>query len=93
MDKEPQQEASTLAGWMPTSEWAVAHAGRFFPTKASLDWFIKQHRRELIETDALIPREGRAGSLVSIDRFPKVALAIFKRRALEKDGSPHRVAA
>lgn len=84
----PQQpvpvEASALAGYMTLSEWVDRHAGPFFETKASVDWFVKRHRRELIEADALIPREGRAGSLVSLERFPRAVVAIFKRRALEK---------
>lgn len=86
-------EASPLAGYMTLTEWVDRHAGPFFETKASVDWFVKRNRRELIEADALIPREGRAGSLVSLEKFPKIVVAIFKRRALEKAGEADRQAA
>jgi hypothetical protein len=47
--------------------WGIGsnhHAGPFFETRSSLDWFIKRNRRELVEIGALIPREGRSGSLI-----------------------------
>jgi len=60
------------------------HAGPFFETRSSLDWFIKRNRRELVEIGALIPREGRSGSLISVERFPKAVVDILRRRALSK---------
>ena len=86
----PQQRAETsaLAGYMTLTEWVQLHAGPFFETRSSVEWFVKQNRRELIEADALLPREGRAGSLVSIEKFPKSVIGILKRKALEKSGEP-----
>lgn len=84
MESQAQQQVSTLAGWMPLAEWVETHGGAMFGTKASVDWFVKRNRRELIEADALLPREGRAGSLVSVEKFPQVVVGIFKRRALQK---------
>ena len=60
------------------------HAGPFFETRSSLDWFIKRNRRELVEIGALIPREGRSGSLISVESFPKAVVDILRRRALSK---------
>ncbi len=81
-----QQPAPALAGYMQFSEWVSKHAGAVFGTKSAADWFVRQHRRELIEANALLPREGRAGSLVDIDKFPRAVIKILKRRALEKTG-------
>lgn len=93
MDAQQQPaEASALAGYMTLGEWVDRHAGPFFESKSSVDWFVKRNRRELIEADALIPREGRAGSLVHLEKFPQAVLGILKRRALEKD-TPQPIAA
>jgi hypothetical protein len=73
-----------LSGYTSVGDWQDRYAGPFFETRSSLDWFIKRNRRELVETGALIPREGRSGSLVSIEKFPKAVITILKRRALDK---------
>lgn len=95
MDNAQQQQpaqVSELAGYTSVGDWLDRHAGPFFETRSSLDWFIKRNRRELIEVGALIPREGRSGSLVSIEVFPRAVIKILKRRALEK-ADPTSVAA
>jgi len=74
---------SDLAGYETVSDW-LPHAAPFFQTKSAFDWFVRRHRRELVESGALIPREGRSGSLVLPDRMAKVVVAIHKRRALGK---------
>ena len=38
-----------------------------FPTKASLDWFIRKHRHSLIKNKALVYPTGR--KLISPERF------------------------
>jgi hypothetical protein len=73
-----------LAGYMSVGDWLDRNAGAFFETRSSLDWFIKRHRRELVESGALIPREGRSGSLVDTEEFPKAVVRILRRRALGK---------
>ena len=87
MENAQQQQpaqVSELAGYTSVGEWLDRHAGPFFETRSSLDWFIKRHRRELIEAGALIPREGRSGSLIEPDKFGHAVIDILKRRALEK---------
>ena len=80
----PAAETSALAGYITAVEWADRYAGSVFPTRSSLDWFIKHNRRELIEAGALIPRHGRSGSLVSSEAFPRAVIEILRRRALAK---------
>lgn len=94
MEQQQQQSApSELAAYTSVGDWLDRHAGPFFETRSSLDWFIKRHRRELIEVGALIPREGRSGSLVSIEEFPRAVIKILRRRALEKPAPERQVAA
>jgi len=88
MDVQHQQQdtepASALSDYTSAGNWLDHYAGPFFETRSSLDWFIKRNRRELVECGALLPREGRRGSLVSIGKFPQAVLSILRRRALEK---------
>ena len=86
METQQQEQAAPadLAGYASVGDWIDRFAGPFFDTRSSLDWFIKRNRREFVEDGALIPREGRSGSLVSLDRFPKAVIRILKRRALDK---------
>jgi hypothetical protein len=83
MSQEHNGPASELAGYTTVGDWLDRYAGPFFPTRSSVDWFIKRNRRELVERGALIPREGRSGSLVSIERMPQALIEILKRRALD----------
>jgi len=93
MDKQQQPaQGSALAGYETLTEWVGKRAGPFFGTKSAVDWFVKQHRRELIEAGAFIPREGRAGSLVEVEKFSRAVIEILKRRALEKTASGHSAA-
>ena len=70
-----------LQSYVSVGEFLDRHAGAFFQTRSSLDWFIKRHREELVEIGALIPRAGRSGSLVSTEQFPKAVITILKREA------------
>ena len=84
MDPETHEMPADLADYTTVGDWLDRHAGPFFETRSSLDWFLKRNRRELVEIGALITREGRSGSLVSIERFPKAVVDILRRRALSK---------
>jgi len=55
------------------------HAGPFFETRSSLDWFIKRNRRELVEIGAYV-----AGTNPSADRALKLwpALEAFLQQDL-----------
>lgn len=84
---QPQQQSApppVLADYMTVTDWLERFAGPFFATKASFDWFLKRHRQELVEGGALIPRGGRAGSIVLPPKLSEMVLEIQKREALEK---------
>lgn len=77
-------QAIDLAAYVRARDWLDRHPNNpIFRTYSSLEWFIKRHRRELIEDGALITRSGRAGSLVHDDRFPKTTVKILRRESLE----------
>ena len=84
---EHDPPGSDLGAYTGVGDWLDRYAGPFLETRSSLDWFIKRNRRELVEYGALIPREGRSGSLLSIERFPKAVIKILKRRALERSAT------
>jgi hypothetical protein len=91
MDKH-NGPASELAGYRTVGDWLDHYAGPFFSTRSSFEWLVKRNRDELVEVGALIPRQGRSGSLVSVERMPKAVLEILKRRALaeRKDATAER---
>lgn len=88
MTLHPQEPAipmpANLTDYMSTGDWLDQHAGPFFDTRASFEWFVKRNRRELVERGALIPRAGRAGSLVSVSRMATAVVDILRRKALER---------
>jgi hypothetical protein len=63
-------------------DWQEKHGGAVFPTYSSLDFFLRKHRKEMIERGALITRKGRAGTLVA-PTFGKIAVEILHREALD----------
>jgi hypothetical protein len=78
---EAERDTPDLSEYASVGDWQDRYAGPFFSTRSSLDWFIRHHRDELVEMGALIPRAGRAGSLVSTREFPKAVITILRRRA------------
>ncbi|MBI3041554.1 MAG: hypothetical protein HYY78_01855 [Betaproteobacteria bacterium] len=84
MERTDAPAPDELAGYINVADWLDRHAGPFFETRSSLDWFIKRNRLELVERGALLPREGRSGSLLSVEKFPKAVVEILRRRALDK---------
>jgi hypothetical protein len=76
--------AVDLQQYLQVGDWLDHHPNPFFPTRSALDWFIKNHREELIACDALIPRAGRNGSLLDRERFPQAVVDIHRREAQER---------
>jgi hypothetical protein len=75
------EHVSDPAQWKTLREYIDSGAaGRLFPSFSSLEWFVRQHRAELIQRNVYVPRAGRAGSLVA-PAFGAVALEIFRRAA------------
>jgi len=79
-------EAPNLCSYQSVADWRERNAGPFFPSRASLDWFIKLHRSELVERGALIPGRGRGASLVEPVIFARAVVEIFSKQAREDAG-------
>lgn len=61
-------------------DWVSEHGGDLFPTAGSFEWFVRQHRRELIESGELIVRRGPGGTLVG-PNFSRLAVEIMQRES------------
>ena len=73
-----------LKSLMPSEQWREREAPHVFPTKSSLEWFGRQHRDRLVRSGALLPRLGRAGSLVDPARMSAEVLAILAEQARKR---------
>jgi hypothetical protein len=84
---ESEKGHSELSEYVAVSEWLDREdAGPFFPNPSSLQWFIKMNRATLVATGALIPRAGRAGSLLHRSRFPEQVIAVHRLQAQKRVG-------
>lgn len=72
-----------LTDFVQKYKWvAEGRGGSIFKTDSALEFFIKQHRDELVESGELILGSGRQVTLIGKD-FDKVVLKI-KRRISEE---------
>jgi hypothetical protein len=78
------RKPTQLADYASVAEFFDQFAGPFFENRGAIDWFIKTHRRELVRRGALLPREGRNGSLVECAIFQRAVVEILKRRAVAR---------
>jgi hypothetical protein len=65
----------------PIQDWYEFHkeqGGKVFPTFASLQWFVRQHRDSLVDAEVLIPGKGSRRTLVTAEFGPKVYEILFK---------------
>ena len=63
----------------PLHEWFQFHqknGGKIFRTLASLQWFIRQHRTTLIDSQVLIPSRGNRCTLVTSE-FGRVVYGLL----------------
>lgn len=68
--------------------WRQENAAALFNTDGSWDWFKRTHRRELIESGALIVRTGRAGDLICVDQIGAVVQKILQVESLKRINPP-----
>ncbi|MCX7662201.1 MAG: hypothetical protein N2Z61_00400 [Tepidimonas fonticaldi] len=65
-------------------EWRREDAAALFGTDGSWEWFKRTHRRELVESGALIVRTGRSGDLVHTDRIGPVVQRILVTESIKR---------
>ena len=73
-----------LKSLVPSEQWRKSEAPHVFPTKSSLEWFGRQHRERLVSSGALLPRWGRAGSLVDPERMSAEVLTILAEQVQKR---------
>ncbi|HPE80182.1 MAG TPA: hypothetical protein PKZ35_09245 [Gammaproteobacteria bacterium] len=64
-------------------DWVAEHGGDLFPTIGAFEWFVRQHRQELINSGELIVRRGPGGTLVG-PNFGRLAITIVQRESRER---------
>lgn len=75
-----------IGDYLRPRDWVVKHGGSAFPTLGSFEWFVRQHRAELVDSGALIVRRGARGSLVG-PNFGCVAAEILLRKSRATSGA------
>ena len=70
-----------FADYQSMNRWLKEHSGDVFPNTTSAEWFIRNHRQELVQSGELIARRGSAGNLVG-PGFERVVLDILRRESL-----------
>ena len=81
-----QTENHCPADYMRARTWVAQNGGDLFPTFGSLEWFIRQHREELIRSGEMIVRRGPGGILIG-PNFGRVAVDILKREQVAVRGA------
>lgn len=79
-------ESSTPGGYRKAREWVAEHGGDVFPTLGSFEWFVRNHRAELVAAGVLIVRRGACGSLVG-PGFGEKAIEIMRRESQARAGA------
>jgi len=72
--------AYNAVDYLKHRDWVAEHGGAMFPTVGALEWFVRNHRQELIESGELIVRRGPGGTLVG-PGFGRLAVEIVQREA------------
>jgi hypothetical protein len=54
--------------------------------KASLEWHLRVYGNELLKADAILPRGGRAKTLIHPQRFSDTLLALLRKQARQRAG-------
>jgi len=75
---------SDLSRFKRAQEWRLDQASSFFKTDGAWEFFKRRHRRELMESGALIVRLGRSGDLVDSEAIGGVVQTILLRESLAR---------
>ena len=82
MREEGFSGADCLSDYEPHLVWLEKNRGGPFCTPGSLQWFLRQHRKELVEHGALLIRLGPGGHWISGKKFEQIALQILRRESV-----------
>jgi len=74
--------AESISDFILARRWVNEQGAGAFPSFASLEWFIRHHRAELVESRQLIVRRGSSGTLIG-PKFGDLVLDILRRESRE----------
>ena len=84
--KSKPQQQSILGGFFPISTlWETGEKPALFRSELSARWFLRSHREELAESQAIALHAGRL--YVHLERFEALALRIAVRDAAKPTGA------
>lgn len=71
------QDPIDIADVMTLQDWREKYASHLFKNESQLQWFVRNHRRRLLESGAYIPGRGRRASMVHRKRLDQEVAAIY----------------
>lgn len=72
-----------IRAYLRSREWVEQHGGSVFRTHGAFEWFVRQHRDELLASGELIVRKGAGGTLIG-PRFGEVVAEILRRESSQQ---------
>ena len=70
----------SLKDFLRPGPWVEQHGGEMFKTVGAVNWMIRQHKQELVDSGELIIRRGPGGTWLG-PGFGRIALEIIRRES------------
>ena len=81
MESKHQQPSERIGDFKPWPEWLLAgEGGDVFRSPGAISWFIRKHRKRLVDSGQLILRGGPGGHYVG-PRFGELVLQILREES------------
>lgn len=81
MEREQEIDVDRLTDYQPHMDWLAKNRGVLFPSPGSLQWFLRQHRKELVADEVVLVRRGPGGIWINARKFEAAALRILHRES------------
>jgi hypothetical protein len=75
--------STDLSEFIDWREWLTRTGNPVFPTRASLEWFLREHRQELIDSGEFLPGAGNRSHLLG-PKFGALVVDVLRRKASER---------
>lgn len=71
-------QSTKVTDFQKIRNWQKENGGELFETFSSLEWFVRNHYDELVESGEYIPRKGAKGSMVGRG-FDAIVVSILRQ--------------
>ncbi len=78
--KSTQQVGERLSDFKPWPKWLMEEGGDVMRSPGSLQWFIRKHRKRLVDSGQLILRSGPGGHFVG-PRFGSIVIELLREES------------